>query len=158
MTRPADRAQVASLGSLLLVAVVVISAGTFGAYYVASATGGGAAGGAGGAGSADGTPIDLQLSATNDTLQLSHNGGDSTATADLRVTVRNGSGEYNYSFESGAIRGGDGDERFDAGESWRLGWSQVRGTEVTVSVVDDAAGRLLLRETVVIRTLQQLES
>ena len=86
-----DRAQVESLGSLLLVAVVVISAGTFGVYYVASTTGGSAGGAAGGAGGAD--SIYPVVDATQDELRLSHNGGASVPISDLRVIVEKGSGE-----------------------------------------------------------------
>jgi copper chaperone CopZ len=141
MTRsPGDRAQVASLGSLLLVAVVVISAGTFGAYYVTSVTGG-AAGGA--------DSVSLTIEATQDELRLSHNGGESVSGSGLRVTVENASGEVTYAFDAGVVRGGDGDGRLDAGEVWRLRWTQSPGTDVTVTVVDTGSDpdRLLLRDT-----------
>ena len=138
-----DRAQVESLGSLLLVAVVVISAGTFGVYYVASTTGGSAGGAAGGAGGAD--SIDPVVDATQDELRLSHNGGASVPISDLRVIVENGSGEYTYAFDEGMVRGDDGDATFDAGETWRLAWNQSPDTEVAISLVDADADRLLFR-------------
>jgi hypothetical protein len=138
------RAQVASLGSLLLVTVVVISAGTFGVYYVASVTGGTAGGAAGGADS-----VSLAIEATQDELQLSHNGGESVSGSSFRVTVENASGEITYAFDDGVVRGGDGDNRLDAGEAWRLTWMQSPGTDVTVTVVDTGTDpdRLLLRDT-----------
>ena len=138
-----DRAQVESLGSLLLVAVVVISAGTFGVYYVASTTGGSAGGAAGGAGGAD--SIDPVVDATQDELRLSHNGGASVPISGLRVIVENGSGEYTYAFDEGMVRGDDGDATFDAGETWRLAWNQSPDTEVAISLVDADADRLLFR-------------
>jgi adhesin HecA-like repeat protein len=141
-----DRAQVASLGSLLLVAVVVISAGTFGAYYVASTTDGAMGGAAGGAGGAEG--IDVAIGVTQDELRLSHNGGASVSTSNLQIVVENASGEYTYAFNDGTVRGGNGDAQFDPGETWRLGWDQSPNTEVTVSLVDTDANRLLFQRTV----------
>ena len=138
----ADRAQVESLGSLLLVAVVVVSAGTFGAYYVASATSGNAGGAAG---SANGADLTLELSVTTDEVELSHNGGDSVSTDGLQINVENATGEYTYDFSDGRLRG-DGDGQLDPGEQWRLAWSQAQNTEVTVSVVDDD-GRVIFRGT-----------
>ena len=143
MSGTTDRAQVESLGSLLLVAVVVISVGTFGAYYVASATGG-TAGGAGG--------LDLVVEATQDELRLSHNGGGSVPIADLQLVVENASGEDTYAFDEGTIRGGDGDDRFDAGEIWRLAWEQSPDTEATISLVDTNADQLLFRGSARVRS------
>ena len=137
-----DRAQVESLGSLLLVAVVVVSAGTFGAYYVASATSGNAGGAAGGANGAD---LTLELSVTTDELELSHNGGDSVSTDGLQIRVENATGEYTYDFSEGRLRG-DGDGQFEPGERWRLAWDQEQNTEVTVLLVD-GDGRVVFRGT-----------
>ena len=139
---PGDRAQVESLGSLLLVAVVVVSAGTFGAYYIASATGGNAGGAAGGSNGGD---LTLELSVTTDELDLSHNGGGSVATDGLQVRIENASGEYTYDFSEGRLRG-DGDGQFDPGERWRLAWDQEQNTEVTVSLVD-SDGQVVFRGT-----------
>ncbi|MFD1599293.1 PKD domain-containing protein [Halobellus rarus] len=145
---PANRAQAESLGSLLLVAVVVISATTFGAYYVASTSGGGAGGSAGSAGGAAGSTADVTLAATEETLRLSHNGGPSVPIEDLRVTVENGSGEYSYAFSDGRIRNDGGENgQFDPGETWRLGWTQSPGTSVTIALVNTDSETLVLRET-----------
>jgi hypothetical protein len=146
-----SRAQVESLGSILLVAVVVVSATTFGAYYISSATGGSASGGAGSAGGASGTPIEITMTATEASLTLSHNGGPSVSTDALRVVVKNSSGEFSVPFASGQIRDGDGEDgQFDPGETWELGWDQAVGSEITVSVINDATETLLLQQTTTI--------
>jgi len=141
-----NRAQVESLGSLLLVAVVVVSVGTFGAYYVASTTGGGAGGTADGANGAD--SFDFAVGVTQDELRISHNGGPSVPTTDLRILVENVSGEYTYTFDDGAVQGGDGNDRFDAGETWELTWDQSTGVDMTISLVDTGEERLLFRQSV----------
>jgi flagellin-like protein len=141
---PGDRAQSETLSSLLLVAVVVISAGTFGAYYVSSTTDGAASNGD----SPD--DFDFAVEVTPDELRITHNGGSSAATADLQITVENTSGEYTYAFADGSIRGGDGNDQFDPGETWELSWSQFSGTDVTVRLTDEDAGTLLFRETLTV--------
>jgi hypothetical protein len=144
-----NRAQAESIGTVLLVAIVVVSATTFGAYYVASRTGGSAGGAAGSAGGAGGTSVDLIMKPTNESLTLSHNGGRSISTESLRVSVANASGDFSYTFSDGEIRGG-ANEQFDPGETWEINWTQSAGSEVTVSVIDDATGTLLLQETTTI--------
>ena len=139
-----DRAQSESLSSLLLVAVVVISAGTFGAYYVSSTTDGAASNGD----SPD--DFDFAVEVTPDELRITHNGGPSAETAALRITVENASGEDTYAFADGAIRGGDGNDRFDPGETWALSWSQSPGADITVMLTDEDAGTLLFRETLTV--------
>jgi hypothetical protein len=157
--RSLDRAQAESLGSLLLVAVVVVSGATFGAYYVASTGGGGAGGSAGSAGGAAGSTVDLTLSATEDALRLSHNGGPSYGIGTLRVTVRNDSGEFAYAFSDGQIRdGGDANGQFDPGETWRLGWRQPAGESVTVAVVNADSETLVLRQTTTVESATVGES
>lgn len=139
------RAQSESLGSLLLVAVVVISVATFGAYYLASATSGGGIGGS--------VEVAVDASATTDTLTISHNGGDSVSTADLRVVVENESGEYTYAVSDGTILdGGGADGQFDAGETWELPWNQSAGSDVKVSLIDADSEALLFRETITVST------
>mgnify|MGYP006286399981 CR=1 FL=1 len=152
-----NRAQTESLGSLLLVAVVVVSGATFGAYYVASTSGGGAGGSAGGAGGAAGSAADITLSASEETLQLEHNGGPSFSVDDLRVTVRNDSGEFSYAFADGQIRG-DANGQFDPGETWQRGWTQSPGASVTVAVVNTDSETLLLRETTTVGSAASAES
>ncbi|SDY41304.1 PKD domain-containing protein [Halobellus clavatus] len=150
MTAPTDhRAQTESLASLLLIAVVVVSATTFGAYYVASTTGGAGGGAAGGAGGAVGAEVDVSIAATERQLTLSHNGGATLSTADLRVTVENASGEYDFGFENGTVRGGDADGRFEPGETWALDWTQSAGSEVTVTLVDASSGIVVSRSLTV---------
>lgn len=127
----ADRAQSESLGSLLLVAVVVISVGTFGAYYI-TATTDGTGGSAAGSGV---NRVNLDVSATTDELELSHSGGASVSAGGLQIRVENASGEYTYNFSEGSPRG-DGDKQFDPGETWRLTWTQSQNAEVTVSLVN----------------------
>lgn len=138
----ADRAQVESLGSLLLVAVVVVSAGTFGAYYLGSVGDDRADGSSGGAA---GTDIQFEVSVTTGEVTLSHNGGPSVATAELTVRVENRTGEYTFDFDAGTFRSDN--DRFDPGETWRLEWDQPPNTAVTVALVD-ADGRVIVRETV----------
>ncbi|RLM57104.1 hypothetical protein DVK02_04730 [Halobellus sp. Atlit-31R] len=156
---PTDRGQAESIATVLLVAVVVVSATTFGAYYVESSTEGSAGGAAGSAGSASGTPVEITMAATDESLTLVHNGGPSVASDALRVVVANASGEFSYDFESGQIRDGGGtDGRFDPGETWRLGWDQAGGSEITVSVVDDATGSLLFQQTVTIESAAESDT
>ena len=148
---PDHRAQAESLGTVLFLAVVIVSATTFGAYYVSSQTGGSNGDAAGAAGSASGTPIEITMTATEESLTLSHSGGSSVSTDALRVVVTNSSGEFSYAFASGQIHnGGGGDGQFDPGETWQLGWDQAAGSEVTISVINDATETLLLQQTTTI--------
>lgn len=137
-----DRAQSESLGSILLVAVVVISASTFGVYYVASTTDGGTDG-------ANGPDsFDFVVETTQDELRITHNGGPSVPTVDLQVIVENASGEY--TFDNGTMRGGDGDDRFDPGEAWIVAWNQSVDADITVSLINVESETLLFRERLTI--------
>lgn len=124
-----SRAQSTVLGTILLVAVVVLGLTVAGLFSVASITD-----------AADSPVVDLSATLTPTELGLVHEGGDGMATAVLAVHVRNDDADASYSFADGTLAG-DSDDRFEPGERWTLahGLSLEAGDRVRVLVVHDDA-------------------
>ncbi|RDI72624.1 type IV pilin [Halopelagius longus] len=135
-----DRGQVESVGSVLLLGVVVVCLATFGAFYLAEGSG---------VGGDEGADTAVVVDASAERLSVAHNGGESIPVDAVGVLVRDGSGESSHAMNVSAVRG-DGDGRFEGGESWRLEWTRSAGEEVTVLVVNDRSGSVLYRETVTV--------
>jgi hypothetical protein len=138
------RGQAESVGVVLLLGVVVVSASAFGVFYLSGGFGGGSAG------PAAGGSVNLVGDVSRETLELSHAGGRSLSTAHLRILVQNDSGETEYGFDPGLVADGDGDDAFEAGETWRRDWRRAVGEELTVRVVDTERNAVLLAESVTV--------
>ena len=141
------RGQAESIGVVLLLGVVVVSVSAFGVFYLSDGFDGANAGGAGGA---SGTSVNLVGDVSRETLELSHAGGRPLPTAHLRVLVQNDSGGAEYAFDPGLMVDGDGDDAFEAGETWRLDWRRTVGEELTVRVVDAERNAVLFTESVTV--------
>lgn len=138
------RAQSESIGSVLLLGVVIVSVGAFGVFFLSA--------GFGGASDAAGGSVNVVGDVSDDAVELAHGGGRSLPLSDLRVVVRGESGRSECGLDSACESGataldGDGDDRFDAGETWWLNWSPTGGAELTVTLVDDGGNRILYRES-----------
>ena len=104
------RGQSEVIGSILLVAVIVVAVSTIGAIVLSEI------------GTQDepvSAVVEGSVTAENDgTVQFEHGGGDSVEASDLTVLVANESGpQQEFPFTRGDIDG-DGDERFEQGERW----------------------------------------
>ena len=101
-----ERAQSEVLGTILLVAIVVLVVSTVGVIVVS-----------------DLSNQEQQVSAlidgevTTETVEFQHGGGDPIPAGELLVVVRNGSSEQQIAFAPEDIRG-DGDDLFEPGERW----------------------------------------
>lgn len=136
-----DRGQSESVGSVLLLGVVIVIVGAFGVFFLSTGFGG-----------ANDGSVNVVGDVADDALELTHSGGRSLPLSDLRVVVRGGSGRSECGLDSTCESGttaldGDGDDRFDAGETWRLNWTPTGGEELTVTLVDDGGNRVLYRES-----------
>lgn len=133
-----NRAQSEAVGSTLLLGVVVVSVSLVGVFALGGFEATDAASGS----------VNVVGDAEPTALELTHGGGPSLPLSDLRVSVRSGTGATEYD-ELGPGMRGDGDEFFDAGETWRLNWAPSPGEEVTVTLVDEERNRVRYRETFV---------
>ena len=121
-----SRAQSTVIGTILLVAVVVVALTVFGSYSLGSITD-----------DSRGPAVDLSASVTATNLTLVHEGGEAMETTSLTVHVRHDA-ETIHSFSDGTLTG-DGDGRFEPGERWTVahGLSLDDGDRVRVLVVHD---------------------
>ncbi|WP_241432291.1 PKD domain-containing protein [Halogeometricum borinquense] len=143
------RGQAESIGVVLLLGVVIVSASTFGFFYLTDGFSNDVSGGSNGA---SGESVNIAGEVSHDQLELAHTGGRSLSMDRLDIVVRNASGTTEYDFEPALIIAGDGDETFEAGERWRLDWNQPVGEKLRVTVVDADRNRILFSETLVIPT------
>lgn len=88
--------------------------------------------------------LDASISITDESLEITHGGGDSIERADLFVLVRTDGGTDRYRFELGSIVG-DADGRFEPSERVRLEHGRPPGP-VTVLVVHRPSNTVLARE------------
>lgn len=133
-----DRGQVESVGTVLFLGVVVVALATFGAFYLAEASH--VTGGAGG-------DTAILVDASPERLSVTHNGGQSIPLDAVTVLVEDDTGEVSHAMTASAVRG-DGDDDFEAGETWRLDWNRSAGETVTVVVVNERDGVVVFREAV----------
>lgn len=132
-----SRGQSEVVGSILLVALVVVVVSTVGALSFSMMYD-----------RNDPVSAVIEVEKMNDTtLTLQHGGGDSVAVTDLEVVARNTSKATSetesYAFADGESMG-DGDDRFEAGERWRTTHTFSRCDQVQVLLVDQSTGTVLL--------------
>jgi FlaG/FlaF family flagellin (archaellin) len=122
-----SRAQSTVLGTIMLVAVVVLGLTVAGLFTVASITD-----------AADEPVVDLSATVTATELALVHESGDGLETTALAVHVRHDGTEAVHAFADGTLAG-DGDDRFEPGERWTVahGLALDEGDRVRVLVVHD---------------------
>ena len=122
-----SRAQSTVLGTIMLVAVVVVTVTVFGTYSIVSVTD-----------SRTGPVVEQSASVTTADLTVVHEGGEAMETGVLTVLVRTDGTEATYSFADGTLAG-DGDDRFEPGERWTVphGLALDDDDRVRVLVVHD---------------------
>lgn len=125
------RAQSEVIDSLLLVAIVVISLSTAGGFVLINYSEQ--------AGDSD-TLIECEFGYEDNTVTLTHTGGDSADIDQFRVILRNDSAESEHTL---SVSDGDRDGRFEPGESATFG---SVSTETDVFLVD--SDRIICESTV----------
>lgn len=135
-----DRAQSEVVGEILLVAIAVLAASLVGFAVV------------GGIGGDERTYADVAASATvgTDGATITHQGGESIRTADLRVLVgANGSAPTDRPRDDPASTG-IGDGRFDPGDVWAYDLNRTirEGTTLRVVVADAATETVVVDQTI----------
>jgi hypothetical protein len=125
------RGQSEVIDSLLLVGLVVIAISTTGGFILINYSEQ--------ARDSD-TLIQCNIVYEENTVTITHQGGDSADVARLRVILRNDSSESEHTF---GVSGGDGDSRFEAGESATFG---SVSTETDVLLV--GSDRIICESTV----------
>lgn len=133
-----ERAATESVGTILLVAVVVVSvsvaSGAVFSYRIAS----------------DGPPaVDLAATVTDGNVTVHHRGGDALALADVTVVVRADGRERRFVPDAANVTVGDADDRFEAAERWSRahGAAVVTGDRVRVVVVHEPTDAVVLDAT-----------
>lgn len=110
---PADarnRAQSETIGTVLLIGVVVVAVGTFGAFFLSGFVG-------------ESAPLaSISVDGNETTMNISHSGGERIATEDLRITVSQPGNSKAYTFENNGtqVRVSDPDTEFKPGDRWRF--------------------------------------
>lgn len=130
-----QHAQTEVIGSILLAGIVIISAVTFGAFFLDTVQD-----------ETENTGATAQISGsvTTDRVTLSHNGGESVDISDLRVTITVNGTDTGVGWTSEWT----GDRTFDPGETWRYSFSPKTHPDavVTVRLVDTETNRLLFED------------
>lgn len=133
-----DRAQSEVIGTILLVAIVVIGVSTVGSVLFVSFD----------------EPAEpaatVNASANATALELTHTAGEPIAVDELRVVVRNGTDDGRAAFADGSIAAGE----FVVGDRWTATWSTLgidptAGEQVDVVLVHDPSNSVVYRGTVV---------
>lgn len=128
-----SRGQSEVVGSILLVALIVVVASTVGALSFSVLLD-------------ENDPVSavMEIKEMNDsTITLQHGGGDSVAVADLELVARNNTSTERYPFTNGTDLG-DGDGRFETGERWQTNHSFSECDRVRLLLVDQSTGTVLL--------------
>lgn len=128
-----NRAQSEAVGTVLLLAMVVIGVSVVG--YVVLGT----------IEPEDSPAVDVKSTVTDSTLALTHWSGDSLPGDDLTVVVRYGGNEERYDFAADGSYGAD--TTFDPGDEWRLDGPvpYAVGDRVEVRLIHDPSNTVLLR-------------
>ncbi|EJN59335.1 type IV pilin [Halogranum rubrum] len=134
------RAQSETIGVILLVALVVVSLSTFSVFYLGSIDGN------------TGPTVDVDSRVTTEQLTLTHNGGETLVSDELRLVVRVDGDETGIDWPDDASVG----PKFGPGEQWSVAVSDVRDSKtpfnrtdtVDVSLVHDPSGTTVFRQTV----------
>ncbi|QSG11919.1 Pilin/Flagellin, FlaG/FlaF family [Halapricum desulfuricans] len=133
----AQRAQSEVVGVVILVGVFAVLAVTVGTVVIGNVT----------EQAGDEPLVDLNASATTDSLTLVHGGGDSLEAADVDVIVRNTSEERRLDLEVFDETQGNDDDRFTAGEKRRYETPFDSGT-LRVLVVHEPSNAVIHDETI----------
>jgi flagellin-like protein len=122
-----DRGATEVIGTILLVAIVVVSVTVLSAATLLTQ-------------SEPSDPFaDLTGTVSDSKVFVNHTGGEGLDAGNLRVVARGGGAEYRERFPDGAITG-DGDGRFEPGETWKAMHATPAfddGTRVRLLVVHD---------------------
>lgn len=103
-----DRGQSETIGSILLVAIVVLTVSVFGAYAL------------GQLGDGEKPRVEIQSNISTNELSLTHAGGDSLHGDELAVIIRWNGNETRLGFASQGSYDTDNGGLFEAGETWTL--------------------------------------
>ena len=126
-----SRGQSTVVGTILLVAVVVVSVTTFGLFSLSSIT------------DRNESPmVDIDATLTVDGLALTHAGGDPLDATALIVRVDNDTDESFSDFEAGNL---PGDDRFAPGERWTNASTLPRGDRLTVWLIHEPSNSVLFQ-------------
>ncbi|PSQ44964.1 hypothetical protein BRD17_02450 [Halobacteriales archaeon SW_7_68_16] len=133
----AERAQSEIIGTILLVAVIVLVSTVGSALFLNFDDPAEPA-------------ADVTATANATALELTHTTGEPIATDDLQVVVRNGTDEARAPFSAGSISTGG----FAVGDRWTADWTTIgidpsAGEEVDVTLVHDPSSSVVYRGTVV---------
>ena len=104
------RAQSETIGTVLLIGVVVVAIGTFGAFFLSDFAD-------------EGAPLaSISVDGNQTTMNISHSGGERIATEDLRITVSQPGNSKAYTFENNGtqVRVSVPDTEFKPGDRWRF--------------------------------------
>jgi FlaG/FlaF family flagellin (archaellin) len=138
------RAQAESIGVVLLVGVVVLSATAFGVFYLDTAVDERRADAGGDVGGTRTANVDGTV--TTDGLRMRHLGGDSLDVDALDVDVVVNGSDTGLGWSAGELSGSTA-STFDSGEQWRLDRSYDRNATVTVRLVYEETNEILFSET-----------
>lgn len=140
-----DRAQTELVGAILVVGLVVVSVGVAGAYAMGTVTQ-----------SAETPDAAITGGIGTDGITLSHQGGDSLPSDDLRLIVLVNGSETGLAWSDGTLSGGD--DAFDPGEGWTASESYDPGSVVTVRLVDEPTNTVLFRTETTVTAQEPVES
>lgn len=123
---------------ILLVAIVVIAVSTIGSVLFLSLD------------EPSEPATEVNATANETALELTHTAGEPIAADELRVVVRNGTDEGRAAFTDGSIATGD----FAVGDRWTADWTTlgidpIPGEQVKVVLVHDPSNSVVYRGTVV---------
>jgi hypothetical protein len=140
-----DRAQSELVGAILVLGLVVVSVGVAGAYAMGTVTQ-----------STDTPDTVITGQIGTDGITLSHQGGDSLPSDELRLVVRVNGSETGLAWSDGTLSGGD--DVFDPGEGWTASESYDPGSLVTVRLVDEPTNTVLFRTETTVTAQEPVES
>jgi len=134
-----ERAQSEVVGTILLVGVVVVAVTTVGPVLFLSFD------------EPAEPSTEVDATANDTTVELTHAAGEPIAADELRVVVRNGTDEGRAAFTDGSVSSGN----FVVGDRWTAGWTGTLGIDPTpgervdVILVHDPSNSVVFRGTVV---------
>jgi flagellin-like protein len=130
-----SRGQSEVVGSILLVAVIIVAVSTVGAVAFAVLLD-------------EDDPVSTVVGVegmNESTITLQHGGGDPVAVAGLEVVARNSTSDpKRYSFANGTELMSDGDDRFETGERWKTNHSFPECDRVQLLLIDRSTETVLL--------------
>lgn len=136
-----DRGQSETIGSILLVAIVVLSVGVFGAYAL------------GQLGGDTGPHANIKPSITETQLSLTHAGGNSLSGDELAVIIHWNDSQTRLNFARAGSYDTDNGGLFEPGETWTLTDPPYGLNDTpTVYLVHTPSGTVLFRETRTVET------